>query len=277
MTRASPLMGATPAPPTPGIGHSTASADARASATSLKTGCPVCCPERAAPDTPRHIDNPEISFRRPDLPHRSPRTGTKGTALAPRTNPIHADPPGHERTRRMAEQRRLPRYRTVDVLLPRQRTRYRPRSPRITGPADLPALPRTHPVPRARPDDGRTVRNLGRHDRKRPQTTHQPSSPRRAPTPRAPARDTGHRRRPAPELRPVTTASSTASRRPHHPTENPGSTPEYEPDQRLWTTQHPVEHRRPRRPNASTTRCSRPRKRARCYPKRRNTDCHRSR
>ncbi|SPZ35043.1 Uncharacterised protein [Rhodococcus wratislaviensis] len=136
----------------------------------------------------------------------------------------------------MAGQHRVPRYRTVDVRLPRQGTRYRPKSPRITSPADLPALPRTHPVPRARPDDGRTVRNLGRHDRGRPQTTHQPSSPRRATTPRAPARDTGHRRRPSPELRPVTTASSAASRRPHHPTENPGSAPECVPDQQFWTT-----------------------------------------
>ena len=62
----------------------------------------------------------KIQFPESGSAHRSSRSGTKGTALAPRTNPIHAETRGPERTRRMAGQRRVPRYRTVGVLLPRQ-------------------------------------------------------------------------------------------------------------------------------------------------------------
>lgn len=91
---------------------------------------------------PRHIDNTEISFPRPDLPH-SPRVRErKEPHLRPARIP---STPTHQVTSGPEDggTRRVPRYRTVGVLLPRQRTRYRPRSTRIAGPQicqDCPVL-----------------------------------------------------------------------------------------------------------------------------------------
>ncbi len=104
----------------------------------------------------------------------------------------------HPRCRGLAGGRRVPRHRIIGDLLPGRGTRSGPGPTRRTGPADLRGLPRAQPVPRPRPGRGRTLRNLGRHDRNRPQTARPPAGSRRVPASHAAAPSTGvrrHRRR----------------------------------------------------------------------------------